>query len=102
MAHSHDYVKKTRRLSASKLISVSFLWCSGDPISSVAIACKDTHAIHIFNARGDNVPIHVVERLHGAQIAFIKYSPTLDLVISGKGSLTDIVRLPKNVHLKAC
>ena len=38
----------------------------------------------MFNARGDNVPMHVIEKLHGAQIAFIKYSPTLDLAISGK------------------
>ena len=56
---------------------------SGDPISSIAIACKETHTIHVFNARGDNVPMHVIEKLHGAQIAFIKYSPTLDLTISG-------------------
>lgn len=64
-------------------VCCGWIFQSGDPISCLAVACKDTHTIHIFNARGDNVPIHVVEKLHGGQIAFIKYSPTLDLVISG-------------------
>lgn len=54
------------------------------PIIIVLICRSDseTPTIHIYDGQGINVPLHTIDKLHTKPVCQMKYSPTLEIVIS--------------------
>ncbi|XP_052257143.1 peptidylprolyl isomerase domain and WD repeat-containing protein 1-like isoform X2 [Dreissena polymorpha] len=59
-----------------------WLYNSGDAIPALAISEKDSPKIYVYDGRGQNTPIHVIDKLHYKPVTVIKYNPACDLVIS--------------------
>lgn len=55
---------------------------AGDAICAIAVSVMDSKEIYIYDGRGCNTPLHVVDRLHSASIALMKYNCVFDVVIS--------------------
>ncbi|KAL4236415.1 Peptidylprolyl isomerase domain and WD repeat containing protein 1 [Mactra antiquata] len=59
-----------------------WIYNSGDAIPALAVSDKETPKIYIYDGRGANLPLHVVEKLHYKPVNIIKYNPVCDLVLS--------------------
>lgn len=80
---------------------------SGDAIAALAVAEQDSARVHVFDGRGDSVPLRTIERMHFKPVNIIKYNPIYDVVLSsdsGSGMLeywsgprSDYRSPPKNV-----
>ncbi|XP_013778129.1 peptidylprolyl isomerase domain and WD repeat-containing protein 1-like [Limulus polyphemus] len=55
---------------------------AGDPIAALAVSEKESTRIHIFDGRGDNTPLHTLERIHTAPLVLMKYNPVFETVVS--------------------
>uniref|UniRef100_A0A2C9JSC2 peptidylprolyl isomerase n=1 Tax=Biomphalaria glabrata TaxID=6526 RepID=A0A2C9JSC2_BIOGL len=83
-----------------------WLFKAGDPIAAFAIAEKDTSKIYIYDGRGTNSPLKVLENLHQSPVVLIQYNPIFDFAVSSdKKGLIEYwsgpkseYSFPKNVH----
>lgn len=55
---------------------------SGDPIQTLAVSDKESPKIYIYDGRGDNKPLHILEKIHMNPVRLIKYNTKFDIVIS--------------------
>ncbi|KAH9500675.1 Peptidylprolyl isomerase domain and WD repeat containing protein 1 [Bulinus truncatus] len=83
-----------------------WLYKEGDPIAALAIAEKDTSKIYVYDGRGTNTPLKLLEKLHQASVTLIKYNPVFEFAVSSDkkgiieywcGPKLDF-NFPKNVH----
>lgn len=58
---------------------------SGDAVHALAVADADTSRIHVYDGRGANVPLEVLEKMHSAPVSLIKYNNTFDVALSFDG-----------------
>lgn len=55
---------------------------SGDAIHSLAVTDQDSSKIYVYDGRGNDAPIKVLEKLHLKPITLIRYNPKYDVAIS--------------------
>lgn len=62
--------------------TVEWIHNSGDPIHTLAVSDVDSSKIYIYDGRGTNTPLKVLEKIHMKPVSIIKYNPKFDVVIS--------------------
>ncbi|CAI6347895.1 unnamed protein product [Macrosiphum euphorbiae] len=87
-------------------LSACWVHSKGDPIHTVAISSATEPKIFIYDGKGVNIPLHVIEKIHTKPIVFIKFNSVFDVAISAdksgiieywSGAKTDY-RFPKCVQ----
>lgn len=53
-------------------VSVAWIHSAGDPIAAVAVSDQDTPNIYVYDGKGDETPLHVIEKLHRAPVRLIR------------------------------
>ncbi|XP_054278325.1 peptidylprolyl isomerase domain and WD repeat-containing protein 1-like [Macrosteles quadrilineatus] len=54
----------------------------GDAIPALAIGDTDSSAIHIFDGRGTNEALKILDKLHVKPVSIMKYNPVFDVSVS--------------------
>lgn len=54
----------------------------GDAVSALAVTDAESPKIYIYDGRGTNVPLHVLEKMHMKPVILIKYNVKFDVTIS--------------------
>ncbi|XP_058820144.1 peptidylprolyl isomerase domain and WD repeat-containing protein 1 [Topomyia yanbarensis] len=55
---------------------------TGDAIAYLAVADQDSNLIYVYDGKGTNTPLHVLEKLHSKPVVLMKYNPAYELTIS--------------------
>ncbi|XP_055594558.1 peptidylprolyl isomerase domain and WD repeat-containing protein 1 [Uranotaenia lowii] len=55
---------------------------TGDAIPYLAVADQDSNKISIYDGKGTNTPLHVLEKLHTKPVVLIKYNPVYEFTVS--------------------
>lgn len=61
---------------------VEWIHGPGDAVPTMAVSDADSPKIHVYDGRGTNKPLHVLEKLHSKPVVLIKFNPKFDVTIS--------------------
>uniref|UniRef100_A0A1B6DR82 peptidylprolyl isomerase n=1 Tax=Clastoptera arizonana TaxID=38151 RepID=A0A1B6DR82_9HEMI len=65
---------------------VEWIHGHGDAISTLAVGDLDSNTIYIYDGRGSNEPLHVLQKLHTKPVSIIKYNPVFEASLSVDGA----------------
>ena len=52
--------------------SVAWVFSTGDPVAALAVSDQDTPNIFVYDSKGDETPLHVIEKLHRSPVQLIR------------------------------
>ncbi|XP_058445696.1 peptidylprolyl isomerase domain and WD repeat-containing protein 1 isoform X1 [Malaya genurostris] len=55
---------------------------TGDAIAYLAVADQDSCKIFVYDGKGNNTPLHLLEKMHSKPVVLMKYNPVYELTIS--------------------
>lgn len=63
-----------------------WLYTPGDAIAALAISDKNSSSISVFDGKGSNQPLQVIEKLHYKPVTLISYNTVFDVAVSSDSS----------------
>ncbi|XP_050432168.1 peptidylprolyl isomerase domain and WD repeat-containing protein 1 [Adelges cooleyi] len=67
-------------------LSACWVHAKGDPIHTVAVSSSTEPKIFIYDGKGENVPLKILEKIHSKPVSFIKFNPTFCVAVSADKS----------------